>query len=380
VIADEPGRLLDQMVDRLCSDGYVRSPGVEAAFRAVPRHRFLPGEPLAEVYDPSRAIVTRVDAHDVPVSSSSAPDIMALMLERLGVEPGDRVLEIGTGTGYNAALLSVLATPGGSVTSIDIDPLVTAAARPRLEAGDLGPVAVLDGDGWLGWPAGAPYDRIEATVGVWDLSPHWLGQLGEGGTLVVPLWLRPGTEAVVAFERRGERLVSLAVDPCGFMRLRGPHAGPERHLRLDGWFAVLEGATEEEAELLATLLRLPVVEERLDGELPDGWFARLSFDDPDTIMLASVNDPIVHLLGLYDRAAKSLALVGDGRILVHGGDAALRRLRDRLPELRRHPLDLRSLHIEAVPTTHRPRSGETSVLARPSFDLVVSEVAAERGT
>jgi protein-L-isoaspartate(D-aspartate) O-methyltransferase len=381
------GQLLGEMVDSLVADGYVSSPRVEAAFRAVPRHHFLPGEPLATVYDPDRAVVTRVDHDGVPVSSSSAPDIMGAMLERLGVEPGDRVLEIGTGTGYNAALLSLLVTPSGSVTSIDIDPAVTAAARLRLRDRGLQRVTVVDGDGWPGWAAGAPYDRIEVTVGVWDLSPHWLGQLREGGTLVLPLWLRAGTEALVAFERRGARLVSRTVDQCGFMRLRGPHAGPERHLRVERWLAALEGASAEDPELLARLLRRPVAEERLDGELPDGWYARLSFDEPGAIMLASADDPIVQLLGLYDRATRSLALVGDGRVRAHGGDAALRRLRDRLPGLRRHPLDLRRLHIEAIPTsttdadagasrpTRRPGSG-TSVLGRPSFDLVVRETIA----
>jgi protein-L-isoaspartate(D-aspartate) O-methyltransferase len=238
----------------------------------------------------------------------TAPGTVAAMLVALGVGPEHRVLEIGTGSGYNAALLSMLAGPTGSVTSIDIDPVVTAAARlrlgltasgahagqaretgsgagPALAGGDLSlaPIAVLDADGWLGWPAGAPYDRIEATVGVWDLSPHWLGQLREGGMLVVPLWLSPGVEALVAFERHGSRLVSRTVDRCGFMRLRGPHAGPERHLRVGEWFAVLERPSRKDCEMLADLLRRPLAEEPLRDDLPRGWFARLSFDEQDAI-------------------------------------------------------------------------------------------------
>ena len=371
-----PERLAEAMVGRLRSDGYLHAPEVADAFRAVPRHQFVPDAPLDQVYDPDRAIVTRVDARGVPVSSSSAPNIMARMLERLGPEPGDRVLEIGTGTGYNAALLATLVTRAGSVTSIDIDPAVTGAARPRLERAGFGAVRVLDGDGWLGSPQGAPYDRIEATVGLWDVSPHWLEQLRDGGTLVLPLWLRPGTQVVVAFERRGDRLTSRTVDPCGFMRLRGPHAGPEEYVHVGGWAAALEHVTAEQAELLAALLEQAPVEEELGGELPEGWFARLAFEATDPILLSRVDDPRSLLCGLFDREAGSLALVADGRVLVHGGDAALRRLRDHLPDLRHRPLDVRSLRIEAVRAGARaggPAPGGGVVLPRPSFDLLVTE-------
>jgi protein-L-isoaspartate(D-aspartate) O-methyltransferase len=386
VAADEYGPLLDQMVDQLRADGFVRSAAVEAAFRAVPRHEFLPDEPISEVYDQHRAIVTRLDG-GVPVSSSSAPDIMAIMLERLDVEPGDRVLEIGTGTGYNATLLSLLATRSGSVTSIDIDPEVIATALPRLERMAPG-VHVVEADGWLGQPEGAPFDRIEATVGVYDLSPHWRDQLRERGVLAVPLWLRTGVEALVAFERRRDRLVSRSVDPCGFMRLRGPHAGPERYIRMGEWFTLLEDASAGDAALLEALLQLQPSDESLGGELPAGWFARLSLREPDAIRLVATAEPDVTLAGLFDRGAKSLALVGDGRVRVYGGYAALRRLRDRLPELRDHPLDLRHLQVEAVPA-HRARQATQAagpaapatvatrpgvlILGRPSFDLVLTE-------
>jgi protein-L-isoaspartate(D-aspartate) O-methyltransferase len=439
-MADEPGRMLREMVDQLVADGLARSVAVQSAFLAVPRHPFVPDATPREVYDPDRAIVTRVDAAGVPVSSSSAPNIMALMLDRLDLQPGASVLEVGTGTGYNAALLARLTAPGGSVTSVDIDPLVTAVARERLDAAGFGSVRVVDGDGWLGEPAGAPYDRIEATVGIWDLSPHWLAQLSDGGVLVVPLWLRAGTEAVVAFERRGDRLVSRGVDPCGFMRLRGPHAGPERYVPIGEWLAILEtpaadgdrqpampfayppagttvdptawtagdptawtardptartagdptgegrataqGRTGErpadEAELLAGLLGLPPTREPLGGELPEGWFARLSFEEPDSLMLVGAGDPDRLLQGLYDREGKSLALVGGGDLVVHGGPAALRRLRAKLPGLRRRPLDLRALRVEAVPSGTAPDPAATAgtagtvTLSRPSFDLVVT--------
>src|SRR5689334_11280094 len=96
--------LRGRLIDGLVSDGVLGSASVEAALRAVPRHLFLPDQPLETVYA-DRAVPTKRGADGVPISSSSQPAIMAIMLEQLALEPGMRVLEIGAGTGYNAALL-----------------------------------------------------------------------------------------------------------------------------------------------------------------------------------------------------------------------------------------------------------------------------------
>ncbi|MGH3932646.1 MAG: hypothetical protein ACRDTF_22035 [Pseudonocardiaceae bacterium] len=93
---------------------------VEAAMRAVPRHLFIPDSPAERAYS-NENIVTCRDAEGVAVSSASAPGVVAGMLEQLDVQPGHRVLEIGAGTGYNAALLAQLVGPAGQVTTVDID-------------------------------------------------------------------------------------------------------------------------------------------------------------------------------------------------------------------------------------------------------------------
>src|SRR6202020_1593510 len=174
-----------------------------------------------------RAIPTHVDGRGVPVSSASAPTIMAVMLELLDLAPGQRVLEIGAGTGYNAALLARLVGEAGAVTSLDIDEQVAREAADHLAAVGAGSGAVPCTERWLGEDRAAPFDRISATVECWDISPHWFGQLREGGVLVLPLALGPGLTMAVAFEKVGQILTSTSMAFCGFMPLRGPHAGPE---------------------------------------------------------------------------------------------------------------------------------------------------------
>jgi protein-L-isoaspartate(D-aspartate) O-methyltransferase len=217
----------------------------------VPRHFFLPDLPLEEVYS-DKAIVTKTE-NGVPVSSSSQPAIMAVMLEQLGLSDGDNVLEIGAGTGYNAALLSDLAGSTGHVTTIEIDDQVAAWARKNLERANISNVDLVHADGGLGYSANAPYAAVIATVGVWDLSPHWIEQLRDGGTLVAPLWFHT-LQFSIAFEKRASTLISHSIRPCGFMRLRGPFAGPETFIDIDGLIVGVEDTMQLDIVSLRRLL------------------------------------------------------------------------------------------------------------------------------
>ncbi|HEU5384144.1 MAG TPA: methyltransferase domain-containing protein [Ktedonobacteraceae bacterium] len=131
--------------------------------------------------------IIRLNEIGNPTSSSSAPAIMAQTLEVAGLSAGQRVLEIGTGTGYNAALLAFLVGSPRLVTTIEVEDDLAHLARERLDR-VLGPgVHVVAGDGFLGYAPDAPYDRILATASTHRIPLAWLDQLGEGGIIAMHL-------------------------------------------------------------------------------------------------------------------------------------------------------------------------------------------------
>lgn len=228
---DLRGALVDQIRDWYGLIGMSMSPEVETAMRTVPRHLLAPGIPLRQAYANDTAL-TRKDASGVTVSSVSAPSIVAMMLDQLQVEPGQRILEIGSG-GYNAALLRELTRKDGSVTSIDIDQEVADRARACLDAAGYGDVRVLRADGEFGAAEYGPFDRIIVTVSAWDIPPAWPGQLAEGGRLVVPLRIL-GLSQSCALERSGGHLESRAHGLCGFVPMRGAGEHQAEQIRLHG--------------------------------------------------------------------------------------------------------------------------------------------------
>jgi protein-L-isoaspartate(D-aspartate) O-methyltransferase len=129
-------------------------------------------------------------------------------------------MEIGAGTGYNAALLATLTGPTGQVTTLDINADVTAGARRGLDDTGFGQVQVITRDGAEGAAERGPYDRIIVTVGAWDIPPAWSDQLVSGGRLVLPLRWR-GTTRAIAFVKAGDHLVADWVFLCGFVPMLG---------------------------------------------------------------------------------------------------------------------------------------------------------------
>jgi protein-L-isoaspartate(D-aspartate) O-methyltransferase len=225
VKAADSMKLRRQLVGELERRELIRSEHVRDAFLAVPRELFVrefaAREGLAAVYR-DEAIPTKHGEHGVPLSSSSQPAVMALMLEQLELEEGMRVLEVGAGTGYNAALLSLLVGKQGRVVSVDVDAQIAAEARRTLR--DFGyEVRIVHADGRAGYAETAPYDRIIVTASADAVPRDWFEQLADDGLIEVPLRLNSvgAAQAIPVLRKTSTGFRSLRAVAGGFMPLRG---------------------------------------------------------------------------------------------------------------------------------------------------------------
>jgi protein-L-isoaspartate(D-aspartate) O-methyltransferase len=209
------------LVERLRRNGAVTSPDVERAFARVPRHSFLPTTRGDIAYE-DRAVLVKHDADGRPISSASQPSMMAQMLEQLRAELGGHILEVGTGTGYNAALLAEIVGPSGSVVSVEIESDLAERAGQILAGVGYANVDVVVGDGSLGYPSRGPFDRIIVTAGAPTVADAWRTQLADGGRLVVPIVNAAGIGRSVLFEKIDGTMRRGDERPCGFLALRHP--------------------------------------------------------------------------------------------------------------------------------------------------------------
>ncbi|XVQ12171.1 methyltransferase, FxLD system [Spirillospora sp. CA-255316] len=248
------------LVDQLIEHGRIRTGRVEEAMRTVPRHMFVPQAPLEKAYA-NATVDIKLDAVGASISCASQPDIVAMMLEQLHVEPGNKILELGAGTGYNAGLLAHLAGPTGHVTTIDVDGDIVDGARTALAAAGIVNVTVILGDGALGHADNAPYDRIIATVGAHAVPHAWLNQLAPTGRLLTPLRLRGTVARSIAFEHHDGTWRSVSSEMNTFMPLRQGIADDPRRLvpvTSDGTVTlVTSGDQEVDAEALSDVLHQP---------------------------------------------------------------------------------------------------------------------------
>jgi len=273
--ARDPDVLRADMVRALRNQEGVTSEPVAAAFSAVPRHRFVPDAPLELAYDLHGIVPVKKDEHGLDISVMSAAHLQAVMLEQAGIERGMKVLEIGSG-GYNAALIQELVGEAGEVTTVDIDRDIVDRARLCLDDAGYDLVKTVLGDGEVGVPDGAPYDRIIVTAAAWDIPPSWIGELAEKGRLVVPLTVR-GTTRSIAFDRDGDGLVSHSYHLARFVPMQGEGVARERK-------ALLRDGVAVQTDDVRVRLNTEALNEALDMPRLEVW-SGAAYDLPDELEL-----------------------------------------------------------------------------------------------
>jgi len=191
----------------------VADPAVLRVMEKVPRHRFVPAEYLEQAYAD----------HPLPIGEGqtiSQPYIVALMTELLRLQRGEKVLEIGTGSGYQAAILAELTA---EVYTVEIIEVLAARATQRLQELGYSNVRVKSGDGYYGWEEHAPYDCIIVTCAPDHVPPPLIAQLKDGGRLVIPVGPPGAYQSLWQIEKHGDKVISNNITGVIFVPMTGKH-------------------------------------------------------------------------------------------------------------------------------------------------------------
>jgi protein-L-isoaspartate O-methyltransferase len=226
------------------------------AFFAVPRHAFIPRyrvggtkrwfdvgpdnlrDHLGRLYNDGGLFLLGEDTDEV-ISTSSQPSVVLRSLDLLQPRPGQRVFELGTGSGWNAALLAHRIRPGGHVYTVELIPELAHRAAAMLATLGITNVTVMAGDGGDGYEDGAPFDLVTFTAGTYDLPRHFYDQTKDGALLLVPIKNDGGGDTTFLLRRVSDHFESLESMPTGWISVRGKYqferATPRDVESLPGW-------------------------------------------------------------------------------------------------------------------------------------------------
>ena len=282
---------------------------------------------LATLYSDRALVLFGDDDEDVP-STISQPSFVLRMLDMLQLEPGQKVFELGAGSGWNAALMGHLVAPEGCVYSLELIPEVARAATATMERLGITNVNVIQGDGGEGYMPGATYDRAIFTAGAFDLPHPFFEQIKEGGLLLVVIKSEGGGDTLFLLRKEQDHFESLEGMPCGFVQMKGKYQleslKPVPHEALPGW---------------------PELEGRLVQTRPFWWGGKGKWDFPwRTLGIRSflgITEPSFrafkrekqegqlreeHYFGLWDEEQKSLVIARNDSLLSYGSLLAEERL------------------------------------------------------
>lgn len=208
------------MVARLRAMGYISDPRVMRAMEKVPRHLFVPPEQVRNAY---------IDS-PLPIGEGqtiSAPHMVAIMVEAADLRPGMKILEVGGGSGYNAAVMAELVRPDGKVYTVERVPSLAARARENLQRAGYGDIVeVIVGDGSKGLEKYQPFDRIVVTAASPGIPEPLKDQLADGGMILIPVGTRYHQE-LYRITRKGDRFITENLGGCIFVPLIGEYGFEE---------------------------------------------------------------------------------------------------------------------------------------------------------
>ena len=315
------------------------------AYLETPRHQFIKRyrlwgvkewsqvnennleEHLATLYADRALILFGEDDNDIP-STISQPSFVLRMLDMLQFESGQKVFELGTGSGWNAALMGNLVAPEGTVYSLELIPEVAQAAAATMDELGIKNVNVIEADAGEGYAAGAPYDRAIFTAGAYDLPHAFFEQIKEGGLLLIVVKSEGGGDTLFLLRKTHEYFESIDSMPCGFVQMRGKYQlenlKPIQHEELPEW---------------SELKNQPVHTRRF------WWGGKGKWDLPWRTMgvrsFLGITEPSFrafktetqnegtrdeHYFGLWDQQQNSLVIAKDDLLSSYGSPAAEERL------------------------------------------------------
>ena len=315
---------------------------IETAFLETPRHLFIrrykvssedeewqqvnesnSEEHLSILYRNDALVLWKKD-DDKRVSTISQPSLVLYMLNLLKLEPGHKVLELGAGSGWNAALMGHIVGASGHVYSMEIIPEVAKTAAENIARFGINNVSIIEGDAGDGYELKSPFDRIIFTAGTFDLPRNLYHQIKEGGLLLVVIKNEGGGDILFLLQNQGECFESLDSAPCRFVDVTGKYSLD----RLDSIY--LEDLPEWTQLQTKEISRTPFWwgfkgVDAIWRTMPIRFF--LSINEPlfQTFQTSKI-DKVKNFFGIWDKENQSLAIAKDNQIITYGNPQARERL------------------------------------------------------